>query len=683
MAQPMSLIQNNFTSGELSERMLGRTDTNQYYNAAELVRNYTILPQGGIKRRSGTHFAEEVKDSSKETRLIPFIFSTEQAYMLEFGDYYIRVFKDGGLLLKEDNTPVEIETPFSADILDELWYTQSSDIMTICHESFHPKELRRTSHEDWTLVDKEFIDGPFGDINKTDIKLTLSAKTGTIDITASAALFKESDVGRLVRVLMGTNWGSLKIDSYTSETKVKATYQKNCDFGDFGDLKLAATEYFKLGAFCEENGYPRYLCYYKERLWFAGTPKFVNRYWSSKTNDFDKFSTTDQEGEVLDDCGIDGTIADDGVNAITYLVPLRFLAIGTTDGEFLLSQASTSYVFSNTNYKVEIESHYGGSSLKPIRAHSTSVFAQRDNKKLYQYSYDYNSDSYKGSDISLLAEHITRDGIKALSYAQQPNTLIYTVLNNGSIAACTFLPEQKVIAWQRIELGGIDVKVKSVATIPNKVKAYDEVWVIVERFINGKYVKYVEYFEGNFDISSTTSLEDAFFVDSGLTLDSQKPVTKISGLNHLIGETVSILADGAVQEDRKVESDGSVTLTYEAKKVHVGLPYKSTLVTLPVYLDQQQQTIINNKKMVYQLGIYAHSSLGGKFGFKGSTHPLREIFTRSIYDKMDAAPPLFTGLQKQMFPNGYSPLPSIIIEQDQPLPMNINALAYSMVVSDA
>lgn len=683
MAQPISLVQNNFTSGELSERMLGRTDTNQYYNAAETINNYIILPQGGLKRRSGTHFAGEVKDSNSYTRLIPFIFSTEQAYMLEFGNKYIRVFKDGGYVLNSNGTPVEITTPFTVDILDELWYTQSSDVMTICHESFPPKELRRTSHTSWTLVDKEFIDGPFGDINKTDIKLTLSAKTGTIDVTASANLFKSTDVGRLIRVLMGTNWASLKITSYTSETKVKAAYQKDCDFSDFPDLKLEATEYFKLGAFCKENGYPRYLCYYKERLWFAGTPKFVNRYWSSKTNDFNKFSTTDQEGEVLDDCGIDGTIADDGVNAITYLVPLRFLAIGTTDGEFLLSQASTSYAFSNTNYKVEIESHYGGSSLKPIRAHSTSVFAQRDNRKLYQYSYDYNSDSYKGNDISLLAEHITRDGIKALSYAQQPNTLIYTVLNDGTIAACTFLPEQKVIAWQRITLGGTDAVVKSVATIPNKNKAYDEVWVIVERTINGRRVQYIEFFEGNFDVSSKVTLKDAFFVDSGLTLDSQTPVTKISGLDHLIGETVSILADGAVQEDRKVEADGSITLTYEAKKVHIGLPYSSRLVTLPIYLDQQQQTVIGNKKMIYKLDIYMHSSLGGKFGFKGSTQPLREIFSRTIYDKMDEAPPLFTGLKQQMFPNGYSSIPSVIIEQDQPLPMNINALAYSMVVSDA
>lgn len=681
MAQPISIIQNNFTSGELSERMLGRTDTNQYYNAAKELTNFILLPQGGLKRRSGTRFADFVKYHNKKTRLIPFIFSTEQAYVLEFGDYYLRIYKNGGLLLDENDDILEVVTPYSEDDIADLWYTQSADIMTICHGSHPVKELKRFSETNWTLTDKDFIDGPYGDINKTGTTLNVSAKTGTVTVTASANLFTANDVGRHIRILQGKYWGALKITSYTSATQVQAKYFDDFDLSDF-DGTLAATLNWKLGAFNSTDGYPKFTCYYKERLWFAGTKKFVSRYWSSKTNDFDKFSTTDNEGEVLDDCGIDGLIADDGVNAITYLSPLRYLAIGTTDGEFLLSSASSSYVFSTTNYKVEVESHYGGSSLKPIRAHSTSVFAQRDNKKLYQYSYDYNSDSYKGSDISLLAEHITRGGIKELTYSQQPNTLIYTVLTDGTIAACTFLPEQKVIGWQRIKLGGTNVKVKSITTIPNKDRNYDEVWVIVERTINGQTVQYVEYFQDNFDIDSNTTLKQAFFVDSGLSLESQTPVSHISGLNHLIGETVSILADGAVQEDRVVDANGELELTYPANIIHIGLPFTSRVVTMPIYIDQQQQTMIGNKKMIYKIDMYFHSSLGGKFGFEGSLNPLREIFTRKSSDDMDKHPPLFTGVKHQSFPNGYSTLPAVIIEQSQPLPMNLNALAYSMVVSD-
>lgn len=678
MAEGISIIQTNFTSGELSERMFGRIDVSQYYNGAKELLNYIMLPQGGVKRRSGTKFIGETKFNDKYTRLIPFVFSTEQAYIIELGDKYARFYKDGGLIIDPDTQqPYEIETPYSVDEIADIWYTQSNDIIYLVHENHFPKKLSRTSHTNWTISDMDIKDGPFGDLNKSDTKIKVSAKSGDVTITATANLFTEDDVGRLVRILQGTTWASLKITEYTDAKNVKATFQKDFDLSE-EETALSETLFWKLGAWCKQNGYPRTITFHKERLWIAGSPGFPNRYWSSKTNNFETFSSTASDGEVLDDCGFDGQIADDGVNAVTYITSLKMLVIGTTDGEFLLTQSSSSSPLSPTNYNISPESFYGGANLKPVRAHSTSIFVQRDKKKLYQYGYDYNSDSYKGMDISLLSEHITRPGIKDLHYAQQPNTFIYNVLNNGSIAACTFLPEQKIVAWQGIKLGGKDSIVTSVTGIPNASKNYDETWVVVRRTINGEQKQYIEYFENNFEIETGVDKTDAFFVDSGLTLNSEDKVTKISGLEHLEGEMVSILADGAVQSDRQVEN-GSITLTNPAKKVHIGLPYKSRLVTLPVYIDQSQQTLLPNKKMIYKLLVYLYDSLGGEFGYEDGK--LNKIFSRTINDKMDDSPALFTGVKHLTFPNNYSRIPSVVIEQNQPLPLNISALAYSMVVS--
>ena len=677
MAESVSLIQTNFTSGELSERMFGRIDVSQYYNGAKKLLNYIMMPQGGVKRRSGTRFVSETK-TSNFTRLLPFVFSTEQAYVLEFGEKYIRFYMNGGLIVKPDSDePYEVETPYTVDDLKDIWYTQSNDIIYLFHEKYMVRKLSRTGHTDWTLTEMETKDGPFGDLNKSDTKIKVSAKTGTVTITATANLFTQDDVGRLVRILQGTTWASLKITEYTDAKNVKATFQKDFDLKD-ENSGLTETLFWKLGAWCKNNGYPKCCTFHKERLWAANTPAYPNRYWSSKTNDFETFSTTAQDGEVLDNCGFDAQIADDGVNAINYLTSLKMLVMGTTDGEFLLRQSSSSSALSPTNFIVDPESFYGGSNIKPVRAHSTCIFTQRNNKKLYQYGYDYNRDSYKGIDISLLSEHITRPGIKDMYYAQQPNTLIYTILNDGTIAACTFLPEQKIIAWQRIELGGKDTEVVSVVSIPNAELDYDEVWVIVRRTINGVTKQYVEYFVNNFEIETGVDKTDAFFVDSGLTLNSEDKVTKISGLEHLEGETVSILADGAVQQDRVVK-DGSITLTNAAKKIHIGLPYKSQIVTLPVYIDQGQQTLLSKKKMIYKIALYFYDSLGGKYYYEDGTP--REIFTRTIYDNMDDSPPLFSGVRTLSFPNNYSSIPSIVIEQEQPLPMNISALSYSMVVA--
>jgi len=94
----------NFTAGELSPNMMGRTDVERYYNGCFTLENFIVLPQGGLIRRPGTRFVSEVKDSSKKTRLIPFIFSNEQSYILEFGDHYMRVCANGGHVVRTVGT---------------------------------------------------------------------------------------------------------------------------------------------------------------------------------------------------------------------------------------------------------------------------------------------------------------------------------------------------------------------------------------------------------------------------------------------------------------------------------------------------------------------------------------------------------------------------------------------------
>jgi len=89
-------FQTNFTAGELTPKLAGQVDFKKYNNGVEVLENMTVFPQGGATRRYGTKFVAEVKDSSKITRLIPFEFNIEQSYILEFGDQYIRFFKDNG-----------------------------------------------------------------------------------------------------------------------------------------------------------------------------------------------------------------------------------------------------------------------------------------------------------------------------------------------------------------------------------------------------------------------------------------------------------------------------------------------------------------------------------------------------------------------------------------------------------
>ncbi|MER9407364.1 hypothetical protein NKI36_25360 [Mesorhizobium caraganae] len=174
-------IQDVFTRGEISPRLHARASLDFYRAALAKCENFVTLPHGGIRKRGGSYFVGEVKSSAKKTRAIPFIFSSEQAYCLEFGDLYIRVYAYGARV-----GTVEVASPYLEADLFDLAYVQSADQMWITHKNYPPKVLTRTAHTTWTLTDFEFLDGPYDDINTTSTTLT-PADTGhlTPDMTSN------------------------------------------------------------------------------------------------------------------------------------------------------------------------------------------------------------------------------------------------------------------------------------------------------------------------------------------------------------------------------------------------------------------------------------------------------------------------------------------------------------------
>ncbi|TRC72746.1 hypothetical protein FJV83_10140 [Mesorhizobium sp. WSM4307] len=165
-------VQDVFTRGEISPRLHARASLDFYRAALARCENFVTLPHGGIRKRGGTYFAGEVKISAKKTRLIPFIFSADQAYVLEFGDLYIRVYAYGARV-----GTVEVASPYLEADLFKLAYVQSADQMWIVHKDYAPKVLTRTAHTAWTLTDFAFLDGPYDEINTTPTTLT-PASTG-------------------------------------------------------------------------------------------------------------------------------------------------------------------------------------------------------------------------------------------------------------------------------------------------------------------------------------------------------------------------------------------------------------------------------------------------------------------------------------------------------------------------
>ena len=223
--------------------------------------------------------------------------------------------------------------------------------------------------------------------------------------------------------------------------------------------------------------------------------------------------------------------------------------------------------------------------------------------------FDLNTDSYQAPDMTLLAEHITESGIKEMSLQQEPDNVVWCVLENGKFVGMTYRREENVVAWHEHLLGGAFGSdafghAESVATIPGDLNE-DDTYLVVKRTIGGATKRFIEYFK-TFDFGE--DVEDAFFVDSGATY-SGSAATNITGLDHLEGQTVSILANGAVHPD-KVVSSGAVTLDFSVTKAHIGLNFTSTLQTMRIDAGGTEGTAQGKTKRIHEVVLRLFRTVG-------------------------------------------------------------------------
>jgi hypothetical protein len=198
----VSAMQASFAGGEISPNLYGRVDLERYASSLRRCRNFMVRQFGGVDNRAGFRFLGEAKSSSQKCRLIPFQFSVSQTFALEFGANYVRIWANGAQVVYSTGPnvgqPVEVVTPYAEGDLFMLKFTQSADVMTICHANYPPMEIRRYGNEDWRIGDVSTTSGPFGDVNIDEgITVYASAATGTVTLTASSAIFHSYHVGKL------------------------------------------------------------------------------------------------------------------------------------------------------------------------------------------------------------------------------------------------------------------------------------------------------------------------------------------------------------------------------------------------------------------------------------------------------------------------------------------------------
>jgi hypothetical protein len=646
-------IQTNFNGGELSPTIEGRVDINKYTNGCYQMRGFIPLVQGPARRRSGTRYVAPVKDAADRGWLCPFQFSDDTAFVLEFGDQYLRFFTNHGQLqtgavaawvtataysvgdmvtnagttyyCKTAHTSAalfatdaanwyaltgsiyEIPTPYAiadltkADGTFRLWMEQSGDVIYITHPSYQTRKLVRLANTRWTLAATEFKAGPFVGVDPDETRTVYaSAVTGTgITLTASAAVFEAGDVGSLflletkkidatprwevAKVVVAgderrsdgnvyealngattgtikpthtvgarydgdtgvqweyrhSNYGWVRITGYTSPTVVTADVVSELP-SQVVSVGNATTRWSK-AEFSTARGWPSHVAFFRERLWlFRNTQA-----WASVASDFENFASRDG-ADVTPDMAIAINIASDQINDIAWVAPGNQLLVGTVGNEFAIGELTSSDPLGPANIQAKPQTAHGSRQVRPVRVNESILFMQRAGRKLREIRFSFESEGYATTDLTVLSDHVTKGQVVQMAYQQEPHSIVWCACADGSLLGFTFNREQDVLGWHPHPVGGDDAVVESVACIPAPDGGRDEVWMIVRRTIDGATTRYVEYMERDWIRVEDMEIQEAFFVDAGLTYDGRQATTLTFGVAGLLTAGGNVFSAGDV-----------------------------------------------------------------------------------------------------------------------------------------
>ncbi len=526
-------VKTNFTAGEVSRELLGRGDLRAYENGALTLRNLFIYPTGGLTRRAGLSYIDTAAGNG---RLIAFEFNTEQTYLLVLTDEQIDIYAGG----------VNVQTlaaPWPAADISQVAWTQSADTLLLTHPDYPPKRLVRGgggtfSLNDWVFYVEDSIRyQPYYKFVDSAVTLTPSGTTGSISLTASTALFESGHDGTRLRV----NGVEVEITSVDSPTVVSVT-----TIDDLPDTD--PTIDWSEQAFSPVRGYPVSVAFHQDRLVIGGSRDLPNRLWFSRSGDLFNFDL----GEGLDDEAIEFAILSDQVNAIRGIFSGRHLQVFTSGAEWMVTGDPLTPETVQLNRQTRVGSVID-KYIPPVTVDGATLFVARNKQEIREFLYTDLEQAYQATDLALVSRHIIENPVDQDFDARR--RLLFIVRDDGKFATLTVYRAESVAAWTLHDTQGA---VKAVSVVG------DEVYLLVER--DGAYM--IELFDNTLNL------------DSALTGEAGMPTTAWSGLGHLDGFTVSIIADGIVQDDQVVTA-GAITLDDPATTVEIGLPFTHIIEPLP------------------------------------------------------------------------------------------------------
>ena len=421
-------------------------------------------------------------------------------------------------------------------------------------------------------------------------------------------------------------------------------------------------------------GFPSAIAFHEQRLIFGGTKRAPTTFWGSTSGDFENFKRS-----TLDDASFAFTLAAQEGSAIQSMLSHQHLLLFTETEEWSVS-TNEKTVLTPTNPYVRRHSRYGSDNRQAIVAGQGILFLERGARKLRQYSYSEFESTSVATDLTLLAEHITGTGVKQIAFQSDPDPIVWCILDDGDLVSLTLETQQNVIAWAKHTTTG---NFESVAVIYGDGTNGDEVWFVVKRMIGGSTRRYIE----RFDPEVTTKIDAGqfdrlVFADAAVVATRDPSTSTVSGLGHLNGETVSILADGNVLPDQEVIS-GSVSLDRSAGDVVVGLPYTSLLQPSRVEFGLDTGTAQGRTFRMSRATVNLYQSLGIEYADdpEATEADWTELVDGDATNLLEEEQSMLTGEYDLVNLGKHAKQIGFCLRQKKPLPCNILGLVMKANVA--
>jgi hypothetical protein len=494
--------------------------------------------------------------------------------------------------------------------------------------------------------------------------------------------FKNGDVGRLIRVRCEDNfWRSLVITTVTDTTHITAKLQ--------GEplLSTQPIREWRMGYFSDTTGWPTAATWIFDRLAVGGITEFPTLFALSEPGDgfYDIFSPTDGAGTVNDDNAIAGLLKTRDARIIRWLAAdNNALLIGTSGNEWAVVPNTDAQPFSARNIRAKSSTRRGSAAVQPVETDRQFLFVDMLKRTLYEHAYEYQSDGYESTSLSILASHIGVDSFEQLVYAQTPHSLAWVRLLSDEIAALTYNRKESVVGWHHHSWAG--GKVESIAVLPSLVDKQDTLWMVVRRKVNGQTRRFIERSTRFWDFGMVLNT-DATFVACSLRATFEHATDKLY-VPHLIGEPVQGLADGhpfGVDEEIIVDNDGIVMLPQEGNEIVIGLATESQAEISRIEAGAADGSAQGKYKRIDTLVLLLWESAGGEIGMYDEDHDRVEWqpieYPESGVDNPQTT--LFTGMVGPFTPPQITgKRGTIFIRQRSPLPLNVIAMYPRLETQD-